>query len=289
MTTLTAGSGSDSGRSRPAARRPVIVIGLAAAVLLLAAAGPELVANDPLAQSLELRNAGPSAAHPLGVDPLGRDMAARLAAGTRLSLAIALAGSAVALLLGAGVGLVAAVAGGWLRSVLMGLVDLVRTMPGVLLALVLMVALGNGAAPVILALGLAFAPIFALVAAATYRREMAAGYVQAALVLGSGRFALLRRHVLPNIVGALVTQAALVVPRAITTESVLSFLGLGVAPETPTWGRMIADGVPYIETAPHAALVPMMALSLVTVVCVLAGDRLRATLDPLRDTGTPRP
>jgi peptide/nickel transport system permease protein len=281
VTAVAAGAGSGPGRRRSPG--PAWTIVGAAVLLGVVALGPSLVPIDPLAQTLELRNAAPSAAHPLGVDPLGRDMLARLAEGTRLSLAIAFAGATLALLLGTGIGLSAAAAGGPVRWLLLGVVDLVRTMPGVLLALVLMVALGSGALPVILALGIAFAPIFALVAAATYDRETTSGYVQAARVLGAGRFAVLGRHVLPNVAGALVTQTALVVPRAITTESVLSFLGVGVAPETPTWGRMIADGVPYIETAPHAALVPVAALSLVTIACVLAGARVRARLDPLRD------
>ncbi|WP_374446389.1 ABC transporter permease [Stella sp.] len=281
MTAVAAGAGSGPVRRRPAGRVAMIAAGVA--LLALVGYGPDLVPVDPLAQALELRNAGPSAAHPLGVDPLGRDMLARLAEGTRLSLAIALAGSMLALVLGAGIGLAAAAGGGPVRWFLLAIVDLVRTMPGVLLALVLMVALGSGALPVVLALGIAHAPVFALVAAATYDRETGAGYVQAARVLGAGRAAVLARHVLPNVAGALVTQTALVVPRAITTESVLSFLGVGVAPETPTWGRMIADGVPYIETAPHAALVPVAALSLVTIAAVLAGGRVRAALDPLRD------
>ncbi|MCC7271195.1 MAG: ABC transporter permease [Alphaproteobacteria bacterium] len=271
----------------PRAGRPSAAFRFGLAVVLLAAAvalfGPSLVPGDPLAQTLELRNAPPSLAHPLGLDALGRDMLARLAAGARLSLGIALAGTALALALGAGLGLVGAALGGPAAWIAIGAVDLVRAMPGILLALVLMVALGMGAGSVVIALGIAYAPTFALVARASYERETAAGYVAAARVLGAGPLATLRRHILPNLAGALVTQVALVVPRAVTTESVLSFLGLGVVPETPTWGRMIADGMPFIEAAPHGALFPVLALSLATVGCVLVGDRVRAVSDPLRE------
>lgn len=276
-----------SGAPLRPARRFLSPFQVGLAILIAAAAlallGPLVLPLDPFAQSLELRNAPPSWAHPLGVDPLGRDMLARLMEGTRISLAIAIAGSMLAMALGAGLGLVGAAVGGPVGWVVFGLVDLVRTMPGILLALVLMVAFGVGAASVVLALAIAFAPIFARVAAAAYAREMGSGYVAAAWVMGAGRLSTLRRHVLPNVLGALVTQAALVVPRAITTESVLSFLGLGVAPETPTWGRMIADGTPYIEAAPHAALIPVVALSLVTIASVLIGGRLRRASDPLRE------
>ena len=107
----------------------------------------------------------------------------------------------------------------------------------------------------------------------------------AARVMGAPPLATLWRHVLPNIAGALVTQAAIVMPRAITTESVLSFFGLGVAPETPSWGRMISGASRFAEAAPHAVLAPVLALCLVTLGFALAGDRLRLALDPLRERG----
>lgn len=255
---------------------------LVALLAAVALAAPWLMPFDPLAQDLAARNVPPAPPHLLGRDHLGRDVLSRLILGTRLSLGVAAGATLVALVLGAGLGLAAAALGTATERAVFALFDVVRALPSVLLALALLVALGVGAGPVMLALGVAFAPLLAEVARAAWRREQAAGYVAAARVLGAPRLAVLARHVAPNIAGSLVTQAAIVLPRAITSESVLSFFGLGVSPETPTWGRMIAAAVPYIERAPHAVVAPVAALSLATLAFALAGDRLRRDLDPLR-------
>ena len=261
----------------------LMILGLA---LLFAMLGPSVVPHDPLTQDLAARNAPPDAVHLLGRDHLGRDVLARLAAGTRISLAVALGATLLALLLGAGLGLATEALGRWPSFLLFGTFDMVRAMPSILLALTLMVALGVGIWPLIIALGVAYAPHLALVARAVWRREDASGYVAAARVMGAAPLATLWRHVLPNIAGALVTQAAIIMPRAITTESVLSFFGLGVSPETPSWGRMISGASRFAESAPHAVLAPVLALCVVTLGFALVGDRLRLALDPLRDQRT---
>ena len=261
----------------------LMILGLA---LLFAMLGPSVVPHDPLTQDLAARNAPPDAVHLLGRDHLGRDVLARLAAGTRISLAVALGATLLALLLGAGLGLATEALGRWPSFLVFGTFDMVRAMPSILLALTLMVALGVGIWPLIIALGVAHAPHLALVARAVWRREDASGYVAAARVMGAAPLATLWRHVLPNIAGALVTQAAILMPRAITTESVLSFFGLGVSPETPSWGRMISGASRFAESAPHAVLAPVLALCVVTLGFALVGDRLRLALDPLRDHRT---
>lgn len=259
---------------------------IAFAVLLAAAAlgafGPSLTWLDPLSQNIAGANAGPSAAHWLGQDHLGRDIFTRLAVGTRLTMAVALTSTAGAILLGAVLGLICVAAGKAFEWVAFGAFDLVRAMPSILLAMTLLVALGPGVPSVALAIAIAFAPTFAYVARAAWLRESASGYVAAAATMGSPPLVTLARHIAPNVAGAVITQAAIVVPRAITTESVLSFFGIGVTPGTPTWGRMIADSVKHAETAPIAILVPVLALATVTLAFALLGDRLRLHWDPLR-------
>lgn len=253
-----------------------------ALLLAIAIAGPSLATHDPLAQAIALRNAPPDAAHWLGRDHLGRDILARLVAGTRISLLAATGATALAILAGAGLGLAAEALGRWPAFVVYSAFDLVRAMPSVLLALTLMVALGAGIVPLIIALGIAYAPHMAQVARAAWRRESATGYVAAARIMGVAPLATLCRHILPNIAGSLVTQAAIIMPRAITTESVLSFFGLGVSPDTPSWGRMISGASRFAEVAPHAVLAPVLMLCIATLGFALAGDRLRLALDPLR-------
>ncbi len=263
----------------PAATAAIILLAAAAAFGLI---GPAMTGLDPLAQSIAAANAPPSAAHWLGQDHLGRDIFTRLAVGTRLTLVVAVAATFAAVLLGAVLGLAAVALGRWTEWVVFGGYDLVRAMPSILLAMTLLVPLGQGIGPVTLAIGIAYAPVFAYVARAIWHRERNAGHVAAAWVMASPPLTTLVRHVAPNLAGAIITQAAIVMPRAITTESVLSFFAIGVTPGTPTWGRMIADAVRYAETAPLALAFPVLALSLATLACALLGDLLRLRTDPLR-------
>ncbi len=277
--TIEQGSG---GRAR---RLPFsLLFGLAIVTLFVLAAlfGPMLDGQDPFSQDLLNRNQGPSPAHWAGTDNFGRDVLSRLLYGARLTLIVGAGGVICALIVGAGLSLTALAIGPWLAAAVFGFIDFIRALPGVLLALILIVALGAGLSSVVIALGIAFSPFFAYIARAAWRREMAADYVTAARTLGASRLRILYRHAMPNIGGALITLAAVILPRCIVTESVLSFLGLGVSPDTPTWGRMIADAVPLVERAPHAVLVPVFCLSLLTLALALLGNHVRAAVDPLR-------
>lgn len=258
---------------------PLLLLGM---VGLLAALGPLVAPQDPLWQDLAARNLAPQPGAWLGTDNLGRDVLSRLLAGARITVLVAAGASALAVAVGAGLGLAALAAGALPAALVFGVIDMIRALPSVLLGLALMVALGTGVGPVTIAIGLSFAPTFAVVARQAWLRERQAAYVEAAVASGTRPAVILRRHIAPNVAGALITQAAINLPRAVTTESVLSFLGLGVSPETPTWGRMIAAGLPFVERAPHAVLAPVIALSLLTLLFALAGDRIRAAADPLR-------
>ena len=263
--------------------------GLAAAVLALivafAIAAPLIAPFDPLDQDLLALNQPPGPEHWLGTDHMGRDVFSRLVMGARTTLVVGLGGALVAFVLGAGFGLVALSLGRVAETAMFALIDLVRAMPDVLLALLLIVALGAGAGPVTIALGIAFAPFFAYVARATFHREAVKDYVAAARLFGGGRLHVLRLHLAPNLVGGLVTQAAILLPRCVVTESVLSFLGLGSSPDAPTWGRMVADASRYIESSPHAILAPVIAIILLTLSLSMIGDWVRRKLDPLRAAG----
>lgn len=160
---------------------PWLVLGIAVAIALFA---PLLPTQDPYVQNLLARNLGPGAQHWLGTDSFGRDILARLVAGTRLTLIVALAATGIALVGGVGLGILGCVAGGVTRGVIYAGFDINRTMPTILLSLALMVALGVGTGSVILAVGIAYMPLFAYVTRAVHERESVAGYVTAARVIG---------------------------------------------------------------------------------------------------------
>lgn len=258
----------------------VVALGLIVAVAL---AAPLLISYTPLEQDLLARNQGPSWMHILGTDHLGRDLYARLLAGSRTTLIIGIFGTALAFLIGAGIGLLAISLGRFAEAGVFALIDLVRALPGTLLALLLIVALGSGEIPLILALGISYSPLVAYVARAAYRREVSRDYVKSARSFGGGPLHILRQHIMPNLVGTLVTQAAIFLPRCIVTESVLSFLGVGSSPDSPTWGRMISDASRTMQQSPYALIVPMVGLVLLTVSISVVGDYLRCKLDPMRD------
>ncbi|HEY4200190.1 MAG TPA: ABC transporter permease [Devosiaceae bacterium] len=252
----------------------VLAYVIVAAALVVAVAGPWLVTQDPLMFSADI-NMPPGNGHFLGTDDAGQDVYSRLVIGTGLSLFYGAGAALVALVIGAIVALLAMALGRPTEIALFAGIDLIRALPGILFSLACIVAFEPGVLSVVLALGVSFAPNFALITRSTYLQQMAQPYTSAAKVLGAGRMRIALVHVLPNIAGALVTQFAIILPRCIVSESVLSFLGLGVSPETPTWGRMIASATPYIEEAPHAALAPIIALSLVTFALAIVGNSIR--------------
>jgi ABC-type dipeptide/oligopeptide/nickel transport system permease subunit len=253
--------------------------------LVVAVAGPWLITQDPLMFSADI-NMPPGNGHILGTDDAGQDVYSRLVIGTGLSLFYGASAALVALVIGSVIALLAMALGRPTEIALFAFIDLIRALPGILFALACIVAFEPGVGSVVLALGVSFAPHFALITRATYLQQMAQPYTAAAKVLGAGRMRIALVHVLPNIAGALITQFAMILPRCIVSESVLSFLGLGVSPETPTWGRMIASATSYIEEAPHAALAPIIALSLVTFALAIVGNSIRKRFNVSRKSVT---
>jgi peptide/nickel transport system permease protein len=266
-------------RARLAGLDPVLSLAwiILSITLIVAVAGPWLATHDPMMFSADM-NEPPGDGHVLGTDDAGRDVFSRLVVGTGLSLFYGASAALVALGLGAVTALLAMSLGRPVEYALFAMVDLVRALPGILFALAFIVAFEPGAFSVVLALGVSFAPNFAMITRATYLQQMTQAYTQAAKVLGArpGRIALV--HVLPNIGGALITQFAIILPRCIVSESVLSFLGLGVSSESPSWGRMIASATPFMEEAPHALLAPILALSAVTFALAIIGNAQRRRL-----------
>lgn len=263
--------------------RPLTRIGLGITVfmLFLAVAGPLLMTHDPYEYSFNM-NELPDSEHWLGTDDQGQDIYSRLILGARLSLVIGTLSALLALSLGCLLALAALAVGPLGEMTVFALVDLIRAMPGILFALALIVALEPGTGPVIIALGISFCPYFARITRATYLQEMAKPYTQAARVFGASKIRIAFRHVFPNILGAIITQFAIVLPRCIVSESVLSFLGLGVSPETPTWGRMIANAANFVEEAPHVIIIPVIALVILTFGLAMLGDEFRRSFDPSR-------
>ena len=259
-------------------------IGLAIVVflVLIALFGPWLMTHDPNQSDFMAMNAKPSADYWLGTDDIGQDIYSRLLLGARLSLMLGASAALIAFFLGGVLALIAVAVGGVVEYLIFALVDMIRALPSVLFALAMIVALEPGTTSVIIALGISFSPNFARVTRATYAREQTMAYVAAAKTFGASALRIALRHIGPNILGALITLFMIILPRCIVLESVFSFLGLGVAPETPTWGRMTANATPFIEEAPHAVLIPVLALSFLTIGLGLLGDELRKRFDPTR-------
>ena len=254
---------------------------VAAAALLAATAlfGPWLVPWDPVAQDLAGSLAGPSWAHPLGQDKLGRDVAARLVAGARVSLQVGLATVTASLLLGTLAGAAAGYRRGALDFWLMRLVDVLLAFPGILLAIAMAAALGPSLGNVILALVVLgwtdYARLVRAEVLAVSRRE----HVEAARALGQDDLRIVARPVLPLLAAPLVVQATFSMAGAVVAEAGLSFLGLGIQPPAPSWGAMLSEGRSFVMIAPHLVLFPGGAITLTVLILNFLGEALRARLD----------
>jgi peptide/nickel transport system permease protein len=222
---------------------------------------------------------GPSAHHPFGTDQLSRDILARTVAGARISLSIALPAVAIALSLGAVVGLVTGYLGGWVDALLMRLVDGLMAIPRIFVLLLLLAAwdrLPAWALPLVIG-ATGWLGTSRMVRAEVLRvaREE---FVRAAESLGATRRRIALRHLLPNALGPLLVAGTVGLADAVLLESGLSYLGLGLAPPTPSWGSMLADGKQFLSTAPWAALFPGLALVLTVLGAHLLADALERAL-----------
>jgi peptide/nickel transport system permease protein len=228
---------------------------------------------------VRLRFRTPAWAHPLGTDNYGRDIWSRLIHGARMSLAI---GLAVALVAGFFGTLVGVLAGYFKRldGVLMRFMDALMAFPAILLAIAIAAALGPSAVNAVIALSAVYTPRTARIVRSTVLVVREMDYVQAARACGARDRWILWRHVLPNSMAPLLVQLTFIFAYAILAESILSFLGVGPQPPTPTWGNMIAEGKDYLREAPHICLFPGLAIAFTCLALNLLGDGLRDVLDP---------
>jgi peptide/nickel transport system permease protein len=276
--------GLTKGRSRHVSAAGVVfwtsVVVLAVAILL-ALLAPVVSPADPLQQTPALRLAASSAAHPLGLDGLGRDILSRLLWGARASLGIAAASVLISGIAGTLLGLTAARVRGWLEWLIVWLADLLLSFPTLILALAIVIALRPGVQNVIAALSVSFLPRFIRMTVSSAKRVEQLGYVEASQAMAASNLRIILLHVLPNITGPLVVLGAYLIGTAIEIEAGLSFLGLGVPPPQSSWGLMLHDALSFILTVPQQVIYPAVAI----IVCVLSinliGDGLRERLDPL--------
>jgi ABC-type dipeptide/oligopeptide/nickel transport system permease subunit len=249
--------------------------------LIAALAGAfSLTPYPPNEQHVQDLMQGPSAQYLMGTDMFGRDVFSRVVRGATNSLKVGLLSVAISSLIGIALGSVAGYIGGQFDNVVMRVMDIFFAFPAILLALVIVAALGPGMRNTILAISVVYMPIFARVARGPTLTVKAKEYVLAARSIGTRRSAILRKHILPNITAPLIVQVSLALSWAILTEAGLSFLGLGSQPPEPSWGNMLSESRTLLELAPWLAIFPGLAIMFAVLGFNLLGDGLRDLLDP---------
>ncbi|MBJ3776805.1 ABC transporter permease [Acuticoccus mangrovi] len=269
----------------PGNRKLVFLLILFALFILAAVFAPLIAPEDPFRQNLlgRLKPPGTTARGTfflLGSDELGRDVLSRVLYGARISLAVAFSSVIASALIGVSVGMFAAYRGGIAEAVLMRLTDIILSVPGILIALIVVAALGPGMINVILVLTITRWPRYARVAYAQTLQLSSQPFVRLSKHMGSSTVYILTRHVLPNIIGPLAVVATLEFGLMILWEASLSFLGLGVQPPTPSLGNMLSGGRVYAASAWWIATIPGLVLFALIAVVNVMGDELRDRLDP---------
>jgi ABC-type dipeptide/oligopeptide/nickel transport system permease subunit len=261
----------------------IVLLAVAAAVL-----APWLSPHDPYLQAIGDRlmppvwDAGGSWRHPLGTDPLGRDLLSRIIYGARVSISAGALAVVVAMALGVLMGLLSGYYGGGADTVISNLVNIILAFPFLLLALAAIAVVGPSFTNMIVVLGVTGWPVYTRVVRAETLKFREREFVQAARALGLGSSRIIWGHVLPNLANTIIVMASLEVARMIILESFLSFLGLGIQPPTPSWGAMLGEGRVYMLTSWWLAAFPGAAIFLTTLGINLLGDGLRDILDPHR-------
>lgn len=249
------------------------------AMVIIAVFAPLIATQAPEAQDLAMRFQSPSAEHFFGTDNFGRDIFSNVVYGARISLFIGLVATIISVIIGTIIGAVAGFFGGGVDNVLMRLVDIILSIPSLILAIAISAVLGTGIRNLILAVSLSSITNYARIVRASVLSVKEQEYVEAAKIGGASNFRLIFRHILPNCTGPIIVQATLGVGTAILQAASLSFIGLGVQPPTPEWGGMLSQGRSYIRDYPHMTIFPGLAIALTIFSLNLFGDGLSDTLD----------
>ena len=262
--------------------RFIVVVGLVILITLIIVAifAPLIAPYNPYLLDITHRLENPSTAHWLGTDTVGRDTLSRVIYGTRTSLQIGLIAVSVASVIGISLGLIAGFVGGWVYAVIMRFVDALMAFPLILLALMIASVLGGGIGNVIIALAVGLMPGYARLMCGQVIVVKESDYILSSRSIGATTRHIMIRHVVLNCLPPIIVFITMMLGSAILAEAGLSFLGIGVEAEIPTWGGMINDGREYLLTNPILSFAPGAALMLVVFGFNMVGDGLRDALDP---------
>jgi peptide/nickel transport system permease protein len=266
-----------------ARRYPLGAIGAAIMGLFVFAAifAPLITVYDPLSTNAALSLAKPSAAHWLGCDFMGRDVYSRIVYGARISLAVGIGSTLLGGSIGILIGLLSGYLGGWVDLAAQRLIDMLQSLPLLVMALLMAAALGPSLHNTIIAISIPLIPYSARVVRANTLSLRELPFVESAKAIGMSEFRIALRHVLPNTLAPLIVLATAQLGSTILTEASLSFLGLGIPEPFPSWGRMLSESAAeYVRTAPWLVIFPGIAISLAVFGTNLFGDALRDILDP---------
>ena len=264
-------------RKNKAAMVGLFVIGL----LVFCAIFADVISPaDPIVIDLGNTFAPPGREHPMGTDNFGRCIFSRIIHGTRTSLRIGFTAVATGLFAGLIIGSISGFYGGMLDNVVMRFIDVLMAIPGILLAIAIVAALGPGMTNLMIAIGIAWIPAYTRITRAAVLMIKEREFVEAARAIGSNDFRIITRHILPNCLAPIIVQATIGLSGAILSAAGLSFIGLGVQHPTPEWGFMLSDGRRFIFEHGHMVIFPGLAIVIVVLAINLMGDGLRDALDP---------
>ena len=260
--------------------------GFVLAISLLAAFAPAVTPFDPFAQNLDARLINPvwgdggTWSHPLGTDSLGRDYLTRILYGARISLIVGLGAAAISGLVGSTIGLIGGYFGGRTDAVVMYLINVKLALPGILIALSLVSVFGGSLLAIVCILGFLFWDRFAVVVRSVTQQVRNNEFVTAAEAVGASRTRIVLCEILPNVMSQIIVVASLETGIAILVEAVLSFLGLGIQPPTPSWGLLVSEGRSFMFFKPYLIALPGLAIFLLVIAINLMGDGVRDITAP---------
>jgi len=265
-------------------RNKMAMVGLAVLIIMIFAAIFANVIADfetqVIRQDIPNRLQSPSAEHWFGTDEFGRDIFARIVHGTRVSLQVGVISVGIALIIGGFLGAIAGFYGGLMDNVIMRVMDVFLAVPGILLAIAIVAALGSSMTNLMVAVGISSMPVYARILRASVLSVKDMEFVEASRAIGAKNMTIIFSHIIPNSLAPVIVQATLGVAGAILATAALSFIGLGIQPPNPEWGAMLSSGRAFMRDHPHVVMFPGLFIMFTILVLNMIGDGLRDALDP---------